>query len=296
MKYIYAFFMSLGMFTAIPCPYRPWDEKARRLMLVFLPLVGLLIGLIWYGLWLLVRKGGFPLPLQAAILMLYPYLITGFIHLDGFMDTSDALLSRRPLEDKLRILKDPHTGAFAVISVAGLFIICYAAMSATVEQIHLKNALGIVESDIMLALIFVPVITRCCSSIAVLAGKPLAHSQYNEAKKSPISLKHADVRMRYKGEEGAKKPVAEVIAISLIGLAAIFAPLAMVTGAPVLETASLDKPTSYSMALVLACTLIAYNAVIFGAVRQFRGVSGDLAGYALTISEAVAVVVLALLA
>jgi hypothetical protein len=43
----------------------------------------------------------------------------------------------------------------------------------------------------MLALILIPVITRCCSAIAVLAGKPLAHSQYRE-------------------EPGTKKPVAAV--------------------------------------------------------------------------------------
>ena len=35
-----AFCMGLGMFTALPCPYRPWDDDARDLMLVMLPLVG----------------------------------------------------------------------------------------------------------------------------------------------------------------------------------------------------------------------------------------------------------------
>ncbi|HWQ79456.1 MAG TPA: adenosylcobinamide-GDP ribazoletransferase [Anaerovoracaceae bacterium] len=269
MKYIHAFFMSLGMFSSIPCPYRPWDEKARRLMLVFLPPVGLLIGLIWYGLYLLLGRIDLltagridiPLQLQTAVLMLYPYLITGFIHLDGFMDTSDALLSRRPLEDKLRILKDPHTGAFAVISAAVLFIVCFGSMSAAVEQLHLKQALDIATDDPMPALILVPVVTRCCSAIAVLAGKPLAHSQYQT-------------------EEGTKKPAAELAAISLMGLAAIL-------------TAFWH---SWSVPLVLAGALAAYLAAMFGAVRQLAGVSGDLAGYALTVGEGAALVMLALLA
>ena len=39
------------------------------------------------------------------------------------MDVCDALLSRRDKQEKLRILKDPHTGAFAVISVVMLFIV-----------------------------------------------------------------------------------------------------------------------------------------------------------------------------
>jgi adenosylcobinamide-GDP ribazoletransferase len=269
LKYIQAFFMSLGMFSSIPCPYRPWNEKARHLMLVFLPLVGLVIGFIWYGIYLLMDRINIPLQLQTAVLMLYPYLITGFIHLDGFMDTSDAVLSGRPLEDKLRILKDPHTGAFAVISTAVLFIVCFASMSSVMEQVHLKQALDIAKGDPMLALILIPVITRCCSAIAVLAGKPLAHSQYNE-------------------EPGAKKPVAEVTAVSLIGLAAILAALAAGTGFIVREA-------TWSVPLVLTGAVAAYLAAMYGAVRQLKGVSGDLAGYALTIAEAFAVVMLALL-
>lgn len=269
MKYIQAFFMSLGMFSSIPCPYRPWNEKARRLMLVFLPLVGLVIGAVWYALYRLVDLANLPLSLQTAALMLYPYIITGLIHLDGFMDTSDAILSRRTLEEKLRILKDPHTGAFAVISAAILLIVCYAAMSAVMEQIHFKKALDIAEGDPMLVLILIPVITRCCSAAAVLAGKPLAHSQYRE---------EADV----------KKPVGAVTAICLIGLAAILAGIMIGSG-------FLTSQASWSVPLVLAGTVAAYLAALFGAVRQLEGVSGDLAGYSLTIAEAFSLVMLALL-
>ncbi len=269
MKYIQAFFMSLGMFSSIPCPYRPWNEKARHLMLVFLPMVGLVIGFIWYGLYLLTVRVNIPLQLQTAILMLYPYLITGFIHLDGFMDTSDAILSRRSLEEKLRILKDPHTGAFAVISVAILFILCYASASAALEHLHFKQSLNIAEGDPMLALILIPVITRCCSAVAVLAGKPLAHSQYRE-------------------EPDAKKPAAAVTAICLVGLAAISVSLLIGAGFYGVEA-------TWSVPLVLGGAVFAYLAAVFGAVRQLKGVSGDIAGYSLTIAEAFALVMLALL-
>lgn len=269
MKYIQAFFMSLGMFSTIPCPYRPWNDRARHLMLVFLPLVGLVIGFLWYGLSLLTDRINLPIPMQTAVLMLYPYLISGFIHLDGFMDTSDALLSRRPLEEKLRILKDPHSGAFAVISVGILFLVCFSSMLSAVEQLHFKQALDIAEGDPMLALILIPVITRCCSAIAVLAGKPLAHSQYRE-------------------EPGTKKPVVKVIAVSLMGLAAILAALGIGAGVYLPEA-------TRSVPVVLAGAAAGYLAAILGVMRQLKGVSGDLAGYALTIGEATAVVVLALL-
>lgn len=269
MKYIQAFFMSMGMFSSIPCPYRPWNEKARHLMLVFLPVVGLVTGFIWYGLYWLADWANIPLQLQAAVLMLYPYLITGFIHLDGFMDTSDAILSRRSLEEKLSILKDPHTGAFAVISAAVLFIVCFASMSAALEKLHFKQALDIVGGNPMLVLILIPVITRCCSAVAVLAGKPLAHSQY-------------------RGEPDVKKPVASIIAVCLIGLASILVSLLIGFGAYGTEA-------TWSVSIVLAGAVAAYLTAVFGAVRQLKGVSGDIAGYSLTIAEAFALVMLALL-
>ena len=43
-EWITAFFMAWGMFLAIPCPCRRWDERARQKMLVCLPLVGLVVG------------------------------------------------------------------------------------------------------------------------------------------------------------------------------------------------------------------------------------------------------------
>ena len=49
--YLCAFAMCQSMFCAIPFPGRLWDEKARGKMLLFLPVVGLEIGLVWalYG-------------------------------------------------------------------------------------------------------------------------------------------------------------------------------------------------------------------------------------------------------
>ena len=270
MKYIQAFFMSLGMFSSIPCPYRPWNEKARHLMLVFLPFVGLVIGILWYGIYLLMDRINIPLQLQTAVLMLYPYIITGFIHLDGFMDTSDAILSRRPLEEKLRILKDPHTGAFAVISVAILFIICFASMFSIMEQINFKQALDISKGDPMLSLLLIPVISRCGSALAVLGMRPLAHSQYN-------------------GEPDAKKDVPKIIAVSIIGLSVIL--FALLLGSGVLELEA-----TYSVLIVLAGTVAAYLIAILSSTHHLEGVSGDLAGYSLTIAEAAAIVMLALIA
>ena len=50
--YLHAFAMCQSMFCSIPAP-QVWDEKAKDKMLLFLPLVGLEIGLLWAALaWL----------------------------------------------------------------------------------------------------------------------------------------------------------------------------------------------------------------------------------------------------
>ena len=111
--WICGFFMAWGMFLAIPCPRKIWSEGARQKMLVCMPLVGLLAGGVWAGAWLLLR--GAPGPVRAAVCAAVPWLVTGFMHLDGYMDVCDAVLSRRDLATRQRILKDSHCGAFAVI-------------------------------------------------------------------------------------------------------------------------------------------------------------------------------------
>ena len=121
-EWLDGFSMAWGMFLAIPCPLRRWNEKAREKMLVCLPLVGLAVGGIWLGLYLLLRHaaiGGLYAFLMAAL----PWLVTGFMHLDGYMDVCDAVLSRRELATRQRILKDSHCGAFAVIGMV-LLALC----------------------------------------------------------------------------------------------------------------------------------------------------------------------------
>ena len=54
--------------------------------------------------------------------VLIPVLVTGGIHLDGLLDTADALSSWQTRERRLEILKDSHAGAFAIIVCCGYFL------------------------------------------------------------------------------------------------------------------------------------------------------------------------------
>lgn len=65
--------------------------------------------------------------LRAAVLAALPFLLTGFLHLDGFMDCCDAILSRRDLPTRQKILKDSHVGSFAVVCTIFLMLAAFAA-------------------------------------------------------------------------------------------------------------------------------------------------------------------------
>ena len=163
--YLHAFAMCQSMFCAIPAP-QVWDEKARDKMLLFLPIVGLEIGAFWTGLAWLCRLLNMPTMITALILAAYPYIVTGFLHLDGYMDVTDAVKSWRDLERRREILKDSHVGSFAVIGIVLLLVAQFAVFaSAPVDTNYL-------------ILIFIPAVSRCCSALAVTGLKPMSTSQY----------------------------------------------------------------------------------------------------------------------
>ena len=168
---ITAFFMAWGMFLSIPCPCKIWDEKARPWQLVYLPVAGLLVGALWalaaYAL------GSFDrLPaLRAAVLAALPFLLTGFLHLDGFMDVTDAVRSCRDLARRREILKDSRVGSFAVIGVV-LLALCQTALFASA-----KTAAS------LWTLVLLPAVSRCGSALAVTALRPMSTSQYAAQKK-----------------------------------------------------------------------------------------------------------------
>lgn len=166
--------MAFGMFCALPNPVPVWDEAARPLMIVCFPLVGLLMGGLWaLAAWLLGLAGLTGL-LGAAILAVLPFLLTGFIHLDGYMDCCDAVLSRRDLPERQRILKDSHCGAFAVICLALLLLVQFAVLCDCDWQLC------------PLALVAIPMAPRCVTGLAVSVKKPMGTSQYAGAYRKQV--------------------------------------------------------------------------------------------------------------
>ena len=243
-KYLYAFAMCQSMFCAIPAP-QAWDEKAKDKMLLFLPVVGLEIGAIWAALAWLCRLLNLPALVAGLVLCAYPFLITGFIHLDGFMDVTDAVKSWRDLERRREILKDSHVGSFAVIGVVLLIIAQFAFFASTP-----------MEADFRI-LIFIPVVSRCCSALAVTGLKPMSTSQY------------ADQR----------KPKSHIVVLSVILCVFLAAGFLLCS----------------KYGFVLAGCVAGYGFALLRAYKALDGMNGDISGYALTIGELCAVAVCALL-
>jgi adenosylcobinamide-GDP ribazoletransferase len=242
--------MSFGMFCAIPLPFHLWDETCVNLVLPFFPVVGGIIGVLWWGVAVAFNLSGLHILLAAAVVALLPFLATGFLHLDGYMDTSDAVLSSRPIEDKMRILKDPHTGAFAVIMLAVLFVLQFSSAFVFMEK----------GKNISL-LIILPVISRCCSALSVLCLKPMEQSSYAKMFRQNTGISHKIF----------------VIIIAITGIVFSF----FLSGIHGL--------------IVVGSVILGFTAAMARAYTTLKGVSGDLAGFALVIGELCGLAALAIL-
>lgn len=135
-------FLAFALYSRIPVPQAKWNEKNMRYCICFLPLVGLVIGAAQYGAVFLLAKISAGPVFSGAVLAALPVILSGGIHMDGFMDTCDAIHSWKGREERLRILKDPHAGAFAVLGCVLYLLLsagiwseaCILLSSKTVES------------------------------------------------------------------------------------------------------------------------------------------------------------------
>lgn len=163
MSFLRSFAAAFSMFSRLPVPTLQWRDDNMRYLLAAFPFVGAVVGLfIWAWLWIC-EALGFGFILRSAGLTLLPVAVTGGIHLDGFCDTVDALASRASPERKREILKDPHTGAFAVIGIV-LYLLIYFALGTELQPST--------AAPLLLGLSFV--LSRTLSGLSVLLFPPNA--------------------------------------------------------------------------------------------------------------------------
>lgn len=120
-----SFGIAFSMYSRIPMPRCDWTDENMKYVMCFFPWIGAVIGGLcagWYNLALWLNMNT---PLRVIGMMVISVLVTGGIHLDGMLDTADALSSWRPMERRIEILKDSHAGAFAIITCAVYFFLLY---------------------------------------------------------------------------------------------------------------------------------------------------------------------------
>ncbi|MCS6846236.1 MAG: adenosylcobinamide-GDP ribazoletransferase [Anaerolineae bacterium] len=129
-----AFFEALRFLTLIPLPFLPpmtrenYEETIARAMAWF-PAVGALIGLLACGAgWLAGALWG-DLARAAAIVIALA-VVTAGLHLDGLSDTFDAVMSWRPRERKLEIMKDSRIGAMGALALIAVILLKVAFVAA----------------------------------------------------------------------------------------------------------------------------------------------------------------------
>ncbi len=242
--------IAFSIYSKIPVPIFDWKEKEMKYQLIFFPWVGAVIGLLyllwsWLGSVYQIEKIAF-VGIGTAI----PLLVTGGFHVDGFMDTMDALKSYKSREEKLQILKDPHIGAFSVLMLTAcglLFLSAFSQMKT--EYIPLFGGCFF--------------LSRCFSALGVLI--------LPSAKKGGMLNYFSESA----GEE--KRIVLVSILLELFFCAAWMLFLGKWAGAICLIGAFL--------------TFLYYR---WKSKKEFGGISGDTAGYFVTICETVCALLLAI--
>lgn len=125
----YGMLISFAMYSKIPMPMIDWSDENMEYSMCFFPLVGTVIGALMYGWYVLSGMLPFGTAFNTAVYLVIPMIISGGIHLDGLLDTADALSSWQPMEKRLEILKDSNSGAFAIIIGFLYFILYFGVMS-----------------------------------------------------------------------------------------------------------------------------------------------------------------------
>ena len=118
----------------------------------FYPIIGLLVGLVAILL-RFVLAVFFPMPFCLMVVLAFLIWVTGGLHEDGLADVADGMAGGWTTEDRLRIMKDSHVGAFGALALALMLLIKYSALTS-MNPLHVDNA--IVSGQLLARWAFLP--------------------------------------------------------------------------------------------------------------------------------------------
>lgn len=276
MKFLTAFKMCFSMFTIFTPKTTAWDEKERKNMLLFLPFVGLYIGILWNILFVVVNLLPFNLlQLGVFVVSMFPFIASGFMHIDGFMDVADAIGSKTDRKRMIEILKDSRVGTFAIIYLIFLLVMQY---------IVIMHIMGLSDLNFLsmraMTLILILCASRLMSTISLLYFKKIGISEYAKVNKLQNVIKSITSIAKKKSKR--KKVDSNNSFFNKYFKAIVVIAIFLI--------ASYTLVRSYSIAVI--ATLLAHLLCTLYCNKKFDGINGDVSGYAICISELVGFVVL----
>lgn len=234
-------------YSKIPMPIFEWKEEDLRYSMCAFPLVGLVLAALSCGAYRLMLCLGAGNLLTAGVMTVLPLIFTGGIHMDGYMDTMDALSSCGSREKKLEILKDPHIGAFAVIH-AVIYTVAELSLWSELARLDIEGYMGNMLFYLVMAGY---VMSRTLSAASVLTFKKAkADGMVSDLSKA----------------QGTKcrTIIAAVLILLIVLMFVLYGIYALCTVIPAVSVFLFYRRMSY---------------------RSFEGITGDLAGWFLQICE-----------
>ena len=108
--------------------------------------------------------------LAAFVLIALQYLMFNLFHLDGLLDTADALLCYASAERRREILKDSRIGVFAFFTG---FLVLSAKLFLLVAVITLVSS-GSRDWSVVVAVLAYPIVGRSAACLVPLVSRPAA--------------------------------------------------------------------------------------------------------------------------
>lgn len=151
--------LMLQFFTRLPLPWQlTVTDKDFQQGIIFMPLVGMVVGGVNWGAFMLFSWGaGKEIGIMAV--MFSNLWITGGFHVDGLADTCDGIYSSRTRDRMLEIMKDSRVGTNGACIIVLDLLLRWSGLHYLEEQ------------EIMLALLMMPLAARSCNPL-------LMHSKY----------------------------------------------------------------------------------------------------------------------
>lgn len=146
---------ALQFLTIIRIPWRrevQTEELGRSVG--YFPVVGLIIGLILAGLnWLFALI--LPSSVANALLIVSLVILSGALHLDGFVSTCDGISGHRTVEARRKVMHGIRAGGFGIIGVVLLLLVKYVSLNSIPEPL------------LMVTLVLMPVLGRWAMAYAI---------------------------------------------------------------------------------------------------------------------------------